>query len=1726
MKNIFISSTFIDMQAERDLVQERVLPALRDEARKYGDNVGVIDLRWGVDTSTLETEEGAAKVLQVCLDEIDRSHPYMLIFLGERYGTMMREDQIAKSVRGREDKYTTDDYVKSITALEVEYGALSEKYGELNHCVVCFREPVVHMLDGAEKALYAEHTEEGKRKLEALKERIKRDLGDDDRLITYSCTWDKSARQLVDFTSNGQPLENVLTNCFVEMFRDDWKEYESLSWKDKEQLAFRALMESKLRSFVGREELLEEYYQSVVNGTCPIILQGEVGSGKTAIMCKLVERLQKEGKNVFAFFSGAGSMSTNAESLVKQMVYYMENLLGVEAHFGEGNAFVEMEEGFEKGVLRYSDWMERLRELCYRLPEEKKVYVCIDALDQMYFDEHVEMLDFLIKGKGVQFVASCTNEFEVPMNAMEKRDVKSIPALNEMDAKVVAESILASYSRNAYVAIEQVILKKKSIGSPLYISLLIQRLNMMDAEELRKAMTEEEIVALGTGIIREMPDALEDATVSIIQNGIAKVSDNDDMLREVLGYLAVSRNGLRMQDLQGIFSLQNKDFPILDVTLLLSYLDSFFYVNEDGRIDFTHKVIRGGLLKEIDNRKYYEEGIKNYLFAVGVEDELTIKEGLYYARIFEEYAFAQKLIAYANDTMNKELFRAIKEEALADEGCFIVNALEVEGIDKKQSVSFFARSFHEVFETSRKEREIKLLIGRAVLENCERMYEDSKRGEDAIDLAECLFNIGVEKKADGNLLEAERDLWRAIQYYEMSAKEDIASVLGLVRCYIAYVMTLPSDKKEDVEEMYTRAFRIINTVQRDESISVIQVLSSLFINYGLFAMKKDELRTAHRCFEQALDYRKRIVEVLCTEEAQRDLYFAYEKRGVLYRSEGKMELAKADLNKSLKGREVIYSQNPSLRNLRELLNGYLNLGTVIMALEANEKDKTESYGYLSNALQCAEQLHEAENSGDSLKYLTIACHNIAIYYFAINDLENAMKYSKRAEMYVDKLCADYGNEESEMLQRGIYQICASICGQLGKSEEQQEYLEKVNVPIGESQEGDEGNQIEKAKLYMFKTQAEQEKGNYSKVIEYGEVMLGCIGEESLIPMSFEQLLLLFQAYCMMYNAYEELAEKEKMKDIGNKLAKCAREIKGRFPMVAEQFGIDEMLEELESDELKSETESNTLDGVGQEMKKAKEIYEKEDSVGNLKQLLEKYYEMGVLLCEKKRIDDADAYFKELFVVGEKEYERKKDSEYLQILIHYNDRLSQFYSERGLPFERARCIKRKLGYARLWKEDLQEKSEDLFDLFHKYTTMSRDLKKLGKMREALACCEKALKCVKQLYEERGGVLNLSFLASTYITNGNILRELEQTEDSLECYEKGIKCREELNEKRGSESSLKDLSISYNNMGNALKDLGQAREALSYYEKALKCKKDLYEKSGSEGSLRELSISYNNMGHAMLSLGQAREALSYYEKALKCAEELHEKSGSEGSLRDLSISYNNMGNVLYDLDRYEEAMDYFEKDMRGREELYRKNANDSNLSSLSVAYNNYGWILCELGRTGDAVEYLERALRYTEELHQKNPTKNTQLALVARWRNLARALQGANRLQEALEYGKKAVELDRELYSQDASDVAKGRVVKSFSIYAETLFADNQTEEAYKMYSEALEHCKSVCEKNDSIPNTRTYVKVLKGLYLCLFKMGQSAEAEEYLLLAKEEAKKLYERSGAEKDKKLLDALLSY
>jgi nephrocystin-3 len=79
---VFISSTFLDMQAEGDVLVKQVFPELKKRCRERFVEFVEVDLRWGV------TEEQAKRgeVLPICLAQINRCRPYFIGLLGERYG--------------------------------------------------------------------------------------------------------------------------------------------------------------------------------------------------------------------------------------------------------------------------------------------------------------------------------------------------------------------------------------------------------------------------------------------------------------------------------------------------------------------------------------------------------------------------------------------------------------------------------------------------------------------------------------------------------------------------------------------------------------------------------------------------------------------------------------------------------------------------------------------------------------------------------------------------------------------------------------------------------------------------------------------------------------------------------------------------------------------------------------------------------------------------------------------------------------------------------------------------------------------------------------------------------------------------------------------------------------------------------------------------------------------------------------------------------------------------------------------------------------------------------------------------------------------------------------------------------------------------------------------------------------------------------------------------------
>jgi tetratricopeptide (TPR) repeat protein len=70
------------MHAERDWLAKHVFPELRQRCARRGLDFVDVDLRWGVTEE--EAEKGA--VLDICLEEIEKSRPIFIGILGERYG--------------------------------------------------------------------------------------------------------------------------------------------------------------------------------------------------------------------------------------------------------------------------------------------------------------------------------------------------------------------------------------------------------------------------------------------------------------------------------------------------------------------------------------------------------------------------------------------------------------------------------------------------------------------------------------------------------------------------------------------------------------------------------------------------------------------------------------------------------------------------------------------------------------------------------------------------------------------------------------------------------------------------------------------------------------------------------------------------------------------------------------------------------------------------------------------------------------------------------------------------------------------------------------------------------------------------------------------------------------------------------------------------------------------------------------------------------------------------------------------------------------------------------------------------------------------------------------------------------------------------------------------------------------------------------------------------------
>ena len=310
---VFLSSTFRDTHGERDVLTRKIFPRLREWASTRCVKLLEVDLRWGVTDSD--------PAVQVCLEEIDRADIFLCL-LGHRYGWRPKHF-------GVEDTDLKHQWVKdfpegkSVTELEIHRACLNPpEHRSPSTVYSLFYLRADDFLKGVPPEALSEFADavggdstDSAERLKELKAAITREAQqreDIDVVKNYPC----EPPQLVEgkymvqgLQEWGEHVYQSLKNIIAEKFPQRSSQHSG--WKMAQELTLHR-WHARASSFDvwGREQLVTELVEvaedcdMAVNGAgelrqpmplgSAVVVHGEEGVGKTAVLASLVMRLSEE----------------------------------------------------------------------------------------------------------------------------------------------------------------------------------------------------------------------------------------------------------------------------------------------------------------------------------------------------------------------------------------------------------------------------------------------------------------------------------------------------------------------------------------------------------------------------------------------------------------------------------------------------------------------------------------------------------------------------------------------------------------------------------------------------------------------------------------------------------------------------------------------------------------------------------------------------------------------------------------------------------------------------------------------------------------------------------------------------------------------------------------------------------------------------------------------------------------------------------------------------------------------------------------------------------------------------------------------------------------------------------------------------------------------------------------------------------------------------------------
>lgn len=495
---IFISSTFQDLQDERDYLIKRVFPELRVLAAARDITLTELDLRWGI----TEEESKSGKVLEICLSEIEKSVPFFIGIIGNRYGWCPTSNELGISVLERYD--SVKDYLNrhlSVTEMEMQFGVLERNEDMHAYFFISNNEVDEDSIDYPEK-------------LKELKRRIKENSKPD------------GSKYPVFGYSTKEELGNQVKKSFISLM-DELFPVKIMSSFDKEKLVHSAHKNQLCQNYVNNDEATNvlQHWLSDWNQNY-LVITGNPGIGKSSLIANWINQIERleNGINIIYYFLGIG----NGNNDYKNIQYYISKRICEIYGYNEDYEEINLRELFKKIQN-----------------EEKKLVLVIDGINRMYDEDNSKSLNWLPIAQGkikILFTTLEQDKTNLLFKARNYRNYKLCPLVRNQRREVIYQ-YLKQYGKK--LAEKQItsILDSKLCRNPFVLKTLLDELiYSAQFENLNQRIN----FFIDT-------NSTEEFLSRIIQD--AEKEFGVEFVKGVLSLIYCSKNGLMESDINEILNI-------------------------------------------------------------------------------------------------------------------------------------------------------------------------------------------------------------------------------------------------------------------------------------------------------------------------------------------------------------------------------------------------------------------------------------------------------------------------------------------------------------------------------------------------------------------------------------------------------------------------------------------------------------------------------------------------------------------------------------------------------------------------------------------------------------------------------------------------------------------------------------------------------------------------------------------------------------------------------------------------------------------------------------------------------------------------------------------------------------------------------------------------------------------------------------------------------------------